>query len=482
MMSRRGDWRSLLGLRPRVVWTLLPPLGAAACSLLLPPLVAFAPQPLAALGLVLLGALLTLLPDRLPFRLRVGPPVDWARRLRILGLAAPWGVIAWCVFSQEAPLTAPRSLVWSARALPLVLVLAVWLWVQLGQRWQRRAALAVALPTLVALVLTIATSTPRTTDFAPYYAAVDAGGTLYVSDEYSPVIRVFAPDGSLRAKLRPGLASVQGPPGPGFSPPGPYNDPDRLGVARATPGTALIAAPLRPWPLGADDFWFCGMATGDGGRLYVTDWMRGRMLRFAPDGRLEASWALPPDYHPSLGCVSNASWGRNAGLYLSDASGAILRLDPSDGRVAARWRLPEPIIGGISAAPDGALYVLARTRVYRLDPGRSGDGAITAWALPAVGGPLGQPYQAILALGSGHVLVADVAAHRIDVFTADGRPLGAIGRAGAWPGQFGQVGGLAADHTGRVYVADPDSRILQRFTTAGHIDALDRSPDDDEID
>jgi streptogramin lyase len=388
-------------------------------------------------------------------------------------------VIAWCVFSQEAPLTTPRSLIWSTRALPLLLALAVWLWLLLPYGWQRRAVFAVTLPSVVALGLTAWTSVPRATDFVPYYVAVDGGGTLYASDEYSPVIRVFAPDGSLRAKLRPGLASLQGPPGPGFSPPGPYNDPDRLGVARATPGAALVAALLRPWPLGADDFWFCGMAAGAGNRLYVTDWMRGRMLRFAPDGRLEALWALPAGYHPSLGCVASSS----SGLYLSDASGAILRLDPRDGRVTARWTLPEPIIGGISATPDGAtLYALARARVYRLDPRRPDSGATSSWPLPPPGGQLSQPYEGILALGDGRVLVANVAAHRIDEYTADGRSLGAVGRAGSWPGQFGQVGGLGTDQMDRIYVADLDSRVLQRFTAAGHINALYRSLDDDESD
>jgi hypothetical protein len=348
--------------------------------------------------------------------------------------------------------------------------------VRLPDAWQRRGLLGVTLPTIVALVVVAWPVPPRIVDFAPYYLALGSHGTLYASDEHAAVIRVFAPDGSLTAKLRPGLASWQGPPGPGFNPPGPYNDPDRLGVARATPGARSIATLPQPWPVGADDFWFCGMAIGPGDQLFVPDWMRGRLLRFAPDGHLEASSALPAGYQPSLGCVTLAG----PALYLADTRGALLQLDPANGRLVRRWALDEPILGGISATPSGnAVYVLARSRVYRLD---SAAGSLTSWALPMPVGPLGQPYQAILALRDGRVLIANLAAHRVDVYSATGRPLGAIGRRGGMPGEFGQVGGLARDTAGRLYVADSDARVVQRLTPAGRINALYWSRDDDESD
>lgn len=439
--------------------------GALACGIALPPRVAFVPRPLAALALGALGAVALLLPVRAP----------WGVWLRWLGAALLWGVIGWCALSQVAPLTEPRSLVWSVRALPVALAAGVWLWPRAPRAWQRRAVAAVALPTVLGLGLVAWSSPPRPLDFQPYYVAMDSHSTFYVSDANSPVIRVFAPDGALRAKLRPGLASAQGMPGPGFMPPGPYNDPDGLGVPRATPGSGTVSSTLQAWPFGADDFWFVGMAVDRQNRLWVPDWMRGRMLAFAPDGRLVARWPLPQGYQPSLGCIAVAG----DTIYLSGKDGTILRLDLA-GHVTRQWRLPEPVIGGISVAPDGAaLYALARARVYRmaLPPGNW-----TSWALPGPTGPLGQPYQAVLALADGRVLVANLAARRVDVYQADGRGAGHWGGAGMWPGQFGQVGGLARDSAGNVYVADVDHRALQRFSTAGRVDALYRSPDDDEFD
>jgi hypothetical protein len=458
-MTARDAIRSI----PPAIWRLALAGVAALCCLLLPPVVAFQAQPLAGLGLVAIGALGALWPEWRPR----------GRWLHGVGATLLWGVVAWCALSQPALLTQPRSLIWSLRALPVLVGVALWLWSQLGQRWLDRALVAVTLPCLAALVLVAWSSPPRPLDFQPYYVVVDGQGTIYVSDAEAPVIRVFAPDGTLRAKLRPGLASRQGPPGLGFSPPGPYNDPDGLGVPRAPPGTGLVAGTLQPWPPGTDDFWFCGMAVGRHDRLYVPDWMRGRLLRFAPDGQLEARWALPDGYQPSLGCVATAG----DALYLSDARGRILRLDVA-GHVLAHWALPEPIVGGITASSDGkSVYALALQRVYRLD---LRSGATTSWALPLPTGLLGRPYQGILALADGRVLIANLGLHREDIYTADGHPLGHWGSPGAWPGQFGQVGGLARDRDGRVYIADFDHRVLQRFTAAGRVDAVYWSPDDDE--
>jgi hypothetical protein len=50
------------------------------------------------------------------------------------------------------------------------------------------------------------------------------------------------------------------------------------------------------------------------------------------------------------------------------------------------------------------------------------------------------------------------------------------------PGQLGQLGGLAQDADGRIYVADVGHRVIQRFSASGHIDALYWSIEDDEAD
>lgn len=458
-----GAFRSALLAR----WALV--LGATLGALLAPPLLAFSPQPLAALACVAVGAALLLWPTRSLRLLRVG----WRRAV---GATILWATLLWCTFSQIAPVTQPISLVWSLRGLPVACLAGIWLLAQLPHAWQRRALLAATAPTVAALLLVAWSSPPHSLNFEPYYIAVDAHGTVYVTDTHSPVIRVFAPDGTLRAKLRPGLATRQGIPGPGFSPPGRYNDPDGLGVPRATPGASSVSGALLPWAPGTDDFWFCGLALDSANRLFVPDWMHNRLLRFTPAGTLDGRWPLPDGYEPSLGCVTAAG----SHLYLSDAHGAVLQYD-LDGRLLTRWRLPEPIVGGLSATPDGAaLLALGQTHVYRFDL-QHATGQATTWTLPTPTGALQRPYQAILALGGDRTAISNLATHRVDLYCG-GQPCGHIGVPGQQPGQFGQVGNLARDHNGELYVADFDHRVLQRFAPSGRLDALYWSPDDDEID
>jgi streptogramin lyase len=166
-------------------------------------------------------------------------------------------------------------------------------------------------------------------------------------------------------------------------------------------------------------------------------------------------------------------------LLLSETHGAVLRVDTS-GHLLARWSIPERLFGGISVAPDGkAVYALSQSRVYRINPS---TGAMSSWALPAPTTTLRTPYQAVLALDANHIAVTDLGLHRLDLFTPDGKPLGAWGKHGIWPGEFQQVGGLARDAHSQVYVCDFDGRVVQRFSSSGKINALYWSPDDDEID
>ncbi len=469
--------RSALGNNGALrIWALALVAGAALCCMLVPPLIAFCPQPLPALAVVMAGGLVLVLP------LLRHPQSRWIRwGAGAVGALLLWGIVGWCFLSQVAPLTQPLTLTWSVRGIPIVVVAVLWFWLMLARTWQRRALLAVALPSLVGLALVAWTSSPlQPVNFQPYYVAVDSHGTIYVSDAASPVIRVFASNGSLRSKLRPGLATRQGPPGPGFSQPGPYNDPERLGVPRAAPGASQISGTLRPWAPGTDDFWFCGMALDSHDNLYVPDWMHSRMLRFASDGRLVAQWQLPQGYHPSLECITIAA---DDELYLSDEHGVILRLD-ANGHMLSRWALPEAIIGGISAAPDGGLlYALAATRVYQVN---LRDSVSASWPLPTPAGSLRRPYQSIMAVAAGHVLVTNLETHRVDVYCTGaggvGEACGHIGSRGIWPGQFGQVGGMARDNRANIYVADFDHRVLQRFGPNAAIDALYWGPDDDEVD
>ena len=69
-----------------------------------------------------------------------------------------------------------------------------------------------------------------------------------------------------------------------------------------------------------------------------------------------------------------------------------------------------------------------------------------------------------VAVHESRLYVADVASHRIDVFsTADGRALGAFGKIGSDPGTFYYPMGLATDAAGNVLVSDMMNARVQVF-------------------
>jgi hypothetical protein len=470
----------------RSVWPLIAGIAAGIVCALFPPQIAFEPYLVVGLGLVTAGTLLMLLPGEHGARVA----------LRCAGGILVWGVILWCALSQPVPLiqyppelvsqTPPLSLtqsqpvVWCQRGAIVVFAAAIWCACCLPRGWQLRTLPAVLIPTVLLLSFVGWVNPPRTINFQPSYLAVDHQGTLYATDLEGSAVRVFGPDGYLRAKLWPALASWQGPPGPGFSPPGPASDPEQLGIpANLTQASAIAARNLPPLGL---EFHFCGIALDTSDHLFVPDILNHRMLQFSSDGRLVARWSIPLDYAPSIGCV--ATGGSN--VFLGDQRGAILTFT-STGKQLNRWTAPEPLVAGIAATADGAaVFALTKGHVYRLD---TRSGATTNWALPTnFGGPT-SGYQALLVQPSGRVLMANNISQHVEVRCPDGSVCGAYGAESGQaqirsdqPGSLGQLGGLAQDADGRIYVADVGHRVIQRFTASGHIDALYWSIEDDEAD
>lgn len=108
-------------------------------------------------------------------------------------------------------------------------------------------------------------------------------------------------------------------------------------------------------------------------------------------------------------------------VFLADSSlGAVLRYDAA-GRLLATITAPQ------MRRPAGAAYDFARDRLY----------------------------------------VADSQAHRIWLFTADGRFVGQIGRRGREPGEFNFPTHLAVDAAGRLYVTDALGFRVQWFEPDG---------------
>jgi hypothetical protein len=427
-----------------------------------PPVVGFTAQPALGLGLAALGTAALLAPLPHAFLL-------YARSAGIVLLVS---AITWCALSQVAPLSQPPGVVWPLRLLPLVIGASLWALLLLDATWQRRALAAVLLPTLCGLALVAWTAPAQTKWFSPQYIAVDSQGTVYISNSKSNVIRVFAPDGTLRAKLRPQVAKEQGIPGLGFEQPNVTGEPDQLGSAK--PGALGSTTSARSGVATREEqanFRICGLALDNQDRLYVPD-MRGHvLLRFKPDGHLDAKWPLSYDLAQSPGCVAIAG----DTVYLLSDTNALLRYTLSGAPLPALL-LPETLRGGLTTAPnDKTLFAISQDHVLALDI-TSGMASTLPIAVPLRNVAV---YQPLLAQPSGRLLVADATAVRIDVYCGATQPCGSIGAAGSMPGQFANIAGVTQDSQGNLYVADAHYALVQRLTPSGRATAVYWSLDDD---
>lgn len=448
LLMRERGWLS-------TVLVLVAAVAAGVQCLIAPPLLAFEPRPQLAIAAIVASTIAALWPGHRPI-------IGW---VRLAGTAMLWLVIFWRALSQTMLLTQPVAQVQAQRALPLFMLAGAWAILWLPRSWQQRAALAVLAPSVLAMSFVGWGGVPQTAHFQPYYLALDSHGTLYVTDKDASVIRIFGSDGTLRAKLWPGLARYQGPPGPGFSATGPFNDPDRLGLSPIT--SAAKIPPNGTWTPRRDPFQFCGLAVDAHDQLYVPDPRHGVVLRFDADGHLQLGWSLPADYQPPADCVTVTA----TGVYLVDQRGIVLKLSPTTGQTLARWTLPDAA-GGVTASADGAhLYVLSVTHIYVVN---TSSGALeAAWALAV-------PSGGIAALSAGRVAVADHLHSELDVYCADGHLCDRVGTVGEMPGQFWLIGSLATDRDGHLYAADFGHRVVQSFTPAGHVSAVYWSIEDEQ--
>ena len=161
------------------------------------------------------------------------------------------------------------------------------------------------------------------------------------------------------------------------------------------------------------------LSIGPDGAIYVASDDDGRVWRVDADGRL----TLHLDSRRQAGRAPHVV-GAGGDPFAVDASGAVYALAEPNGTtlirimgdshtpLAVRTRLERMHYRGMTAGPDGALYVTDVGRVWRV----LGDSART---IAPRGAPLLQP-MGIALDGDGNILVADYATRSVVRFTSDG--------------------------------------------------------------
>ena len=157
-------------------------------------------------------------------------------------------------------------------------------------------------------------------------------------------------------------------------------------------------------------------------------------------------------------------------LFIVDKTGRIQRFSP-DGRWLGLSQMPMIEMGkpvGISAAPDGRLYV-ADTHYYRVAV-FSAEGQMVS-SFGEFGEGDGQfIYPTDIAFApDGRIFVSEYGGHdRISIFDRDHKFLGSFGSPGGDPGQFSRPQAMAIDPAKRIlYVADACNHRIEVYDLDG---------------
>ena len=130
---------------------------------------------------------------------------------------------------------------------------------------------------------------------------------------------------------------------------------------------------------------------------------------------------------------------------------------------------------GVSAAPDGAVYV-SDTNNHRVQKFTTTGSYLTQWGSQGTGeGDLDFPVH-LAAPTNDAVYVCDGDNDRVQYFDADGTYLGQFGTTGDMsedgPGEFVWTMGIAIDSSFDVYVTDWGNHRVQKFDADGHFDEM----------
>jgi hypothetical protein len=446
---------------------LLPSLFISAAAIILalqdPINVHFEARPVETIALTVFGAVLVL-------------GASWKRNFPVLFAAVLLLLVTLTagVVTQPAQLSVPIVAIWPLRLALVLLVALSWAFLMHPPSWLGRALLAFCVPTVLVLGLWGGPAAAAqlfgwrmyvpVSNFAPFWLTVDTKGTLYATDVNGGLIWVFDSSGNPKGTLRPGIAPPVPTPGPGIIPSGFQED---LNLSKAI--LQPTATPVVTGSVGANfgyvpNFEFCGITTDPRDNLYTIDLVdpKGlKLLRFDRDGLITARWPVPSGYEPTSGCLA----ADTDHIYLSARDNRIFVLDRNANTQRVIQLHSQPF--GISSAGEGKLLVMAPGQLTHIDVQSS---AIVTTTLPP---PMGELQIPMAMTGKGDLLVTNHGAGKlVRVDPSTGKVLGSIGEPGSWPGQFGDVGGLAVDSAGRIYAADYRHRVIQRFSADGKIDSI----------
>jgi hypothetical protein len=398
-------------------------------------------------------------------------------------------VVAAGTMSQPAQLAVPLVSVWPLRVGVVLLVAAAWAFLLQPPWWVRRALLAFLLPSgllllywivppIVYPMLGFRLQPVVNNKVSPYWIAVDRQGSVYASDLNGMLLWAFDPLGQPRGTMNPTKVPPAPGHGPGFIPIGFGNEVDAIGshIFRPAP-TPVFSDPKKVPRSAITAFDFCGIATDAQDNFYLADLFDPggyKLLRFDPDGNLTARWDIPAEQLPTNDCLAVDSQYVYLSVLERGQKGRILVFDKG-GHLAHQIDLaflPLSVSARDDFPPGGkAIIVMGQGAIQRIDISKDRVSIKPLFSPPT-------EYQVPMLLTSrGEILLTNRQSLQIGRFDPrTGALLGSWGGSGNMPGQFGDIGSLAEDGKGRIYVSDPVNGVIHRVEPDGTVTAVMWAP------
>ena len=204
----------------------------------------------------------------------------------------------------------------------------------------------------------------------------------------------------------------------------------------STSGKVLltIGIPNKPAPfMSGEPFHRCThTALSPGGEIYVSDgYGNARVHKFAPDGKLIASWGEPGSDPGQFNIPHNICCDRDGWVYVADRENHRVQVFDGNGKFETQWNnLHRPNGMCMAAGRDPLFYI-------------------------GEGGPSGEINKDWPNIGP-----------RVSIHTSKGMVLARLGKmhTGLAPGQFTSPHGIAVDGHGNIYVGELSGRTWPRFS------------------
>jgi len=258
---------------------------------------------------------------------------------------------------------------------------------------------------------------------SPQALARDASGNLYVAESHGSQVVVLSPSGSVLNQWK----------------------------IRGTAGS--FGLPL-------------GVVVGSRGRVYVTDEIDDRIVRFSRSGTIDAAWGTSGTLAGQLSGPARIRTDSHGSVYVADTFNHRIEKFTSTGGFRQEWYLQETPPRGVWGTPNG-LSIDSHGNIFVTDTLSdtvvefAPDGTTVA----RLGGTGSQPGrlqtpEGVAVSSSGTIFVADTGNHRVEIFAPSGKRIGTIRK-----GLDAPVDVLVAKSHGAasiLYVADSGSgRVLQ---------------------